>query len=64
MTSAVPTPIAVRGTQTIYASNPAGIYTGTDSALPGGFVYTPGSHYSWLTPNPYAVIAGHVLDFV
>lgn len=53
----VPAAIATNGTQTIYASNSAGIYTGSDSALPGrGFVFTPGSHYSWLTPNPYAVI--------
>src|SRR3989442_398809 len=52
----IPGPIAIKGTQTIYAAN-QGIYTGTDSALPGGgFVYTSGSHYSWLTPNPYAVI--------
>ena len=54
---AVPTPISVIGTRTTYASNGNGVYTGADSALPfGGFVYTPGSHYSWLTPNPYAVI--------
>ena len=47
-----PAPIAVYGTQTIYARNDLGIYTGTDSALPGGgFVYTLGPHYSWLTPN-------------
>ena len=53
----VPSPISVNGTQTIYASNQTGVYTGTDSALPfAGFVYTPGSHYSWLTPNPYAVL--------
>ena len=54
---AVPVPISVSGTQTVYASNATGVYTGADSSLPpGGFVYTPGSHYSWLTPNPYAVI--------
>jgi len=52
----IPAPIAIKGTQTIYAAN-QGIYTGTDSALPGGgFVYTSGSHYSWLTPNAYTVI--------
>jgi hypothetical protein len=54
---AVPAPIAVRGTQTIYASTASGVFTGTDSALPGGgFVFTPGSHYAWLTANPYTVI--------
>ena len=53
---AVPAPIAIKGTQTIYASS-QGVYTGTDSALPGGgFVYTSGSHSSWLTPSPYTVI--------
>jgi uncharacterized repeat protein (TIGR03803 family) len=56
---AAPAPIGTTGTQTIYASDPAsGIYTGVDSALPTrGFVFTPGSHYTWLTPSPYAVIA-------
>ena len=52
----IPPPLSVNGTQTIYASTDTGIYTGTDSALPGGFVYTPGSQYAWLTPNPYTVI--------
>lgn len=52
-----PPVLPVRGTQTIYASNQTGIYTGSDSALPQhGFVYTPGPHYTWLTPNPYTVI--------
>jgi uncharacterized repeat protein (TIGR03803 family) len=56
---AAPAPIGTNGTQTIYASDPAsGIYTGVDSALATrGFVFTPGSHYTWLTPSPYAVIA-------
>jgi uncharacterized repeat protein (TIGR03803 family) len=56
---AAPAPLGTNGTQTIYASNPAsGIYTGIDSALATrGFVFTPGSHYTWLTPSPYAVIA-------
>ncbi len=54
---AIPSPISVSGTQTIYASTATGIYTGTDSALPGiGFVYAPGPQYAWLTPNPYTVI--------
>jgi uncharacterized repeat protein (TIGR03803 family) len=54
-----PAPVGTNGTQTIYASDPAsGIYTGVDSALATrGFVFTPGSHYTWLTPSPYAVIA-------
>jgi uncharacterized repeat protein (TIGR03803 family) len=54
-----PTPVGTSGTQTIYARDPAsGIYTGTDSALATrGFVFTPGSHYTWVTPSPYAVIA-------
>jgi hypothetical protein len=53
-----PPPLAVNGTQTVYASDPAsGIYTRIDSALPNrGFVFTPGSHYTWLTSNSYAVI--------
>ena len=56
---AAPVPIGTNGTQTIYASDQASaIYTGVDSALAThGFVFTPGSHYTWLTPNPYAVIA-------
>jgi hypothetical protein len=58
------TPIAVNGTQTIYASTDAGMSTGTDSALPGGgFVFTPGAHYTWLTPAPYAVIQQGLLTF-
>ena len=54
-----PAPINTIGTQTIYASDAAsGIYTGVDSALATrGFVFSPGSHYTWLTPSPYAVIA-------
>jgi hypothetical protein len=52
-------PVGTNGTQTIEASDPvSGIYTGVDSALATrGFVFTPGSHYTWLTPSPYAVIA-------
>src|SRR6266403_295355 len=54
----VPTPLSVNGTQTIYAANAQGVFTGSDSALPfHGFVYTPGSHFSWLTPNPYTVLS-------
>ena len=53
----VPSPISVSGSQTIYAADDgAGVYTGTDAAVGGGFVYTPGAHYSWLTSNAYAVL--------
>jgi hypothetical protein len=54
---AVPTPLYTKGTKTVYAASANGGYTGTDSKIPGGgFVSTPGSHYSWLTPNAHAVI--------
>jgi hypothetical protein len=54
---AVPAPIATDGTQTIYAADAYGAFTGTDTALPTrGFVFTPGSHYTWLTSSAYAVI--------
>jgi len=54
----VPAPLSVNGTQTVYAANAQGVFTGSDSALPfHGFVYTPGSHFSWLTPNPYTVLS-------
>jgi uncharacterized repeat protein (TIGR03803 family) len=53
---AIPSPLSVSGTRTVYAAL-NGAYTGSDSALAGGgFVYSPGSHYSWLTPAPYAVL--------
>jgi uncharacterized repeat protein (TIGR03803 family) len=54
---AAPVPLSVSGTRTIYASNASGVYTGTDAALPlGGFVYTPGSHFAWLTSSAYMVL--------
>jgi hypothetical protein len=54
---AVPTPIATRGSQIIYDTNANGDYTGTDSKLPErGFVNSPGSHYTWLTPSNNAVL--------
>jgi acid phosphatase family membrane protein YuiD len=41
----------------VYAVNPSGDSTGTDTKLPNrGFVDTPGSHYSWLTSNAYMVL--------
>ena len=54
---AAPVPLRVNGTQTIYADNGNGEYTGIDTrAGYGGFVNTPGSHYSWATSNAYAVL--------
>jgi uncharacterized repeat protein (TIGR03803 family) len=54
---AAPTPIRTSGTQTVYAANATGAYTGSDTALANrGFVFTPGSHYTWLTSNAYTVI--------
>ena len=55
---AIPAPIGTSGTETIYAEQSSEVYTGSDSALPnGGFVFTFGSHYRWLTPNTYLVLA-------
>lgn len=52
-----PAPIYTSGTQTVYARNASGESTGTDTALPfGGFVNTPGSHYTWLTSNAYLAL--------
>jgi hypothetical protein len=55
----VPAPLSVNGTQTVYAANAQGVFTGSDSALSPfhGFVFTPGSHFTWLTPNPYTVLS-------
>jgi hypothetical protein len=54
---AVPKPIATKGSQIIYAIGANGEYTGTDTKLPErGFVASPGSHYTWLTPNQNAVL--------
>jgi len=53
---AVPQPIAVVGTETIYAMPSSQLYTGYDAALPGGFVYDFGSHYRWLSPNDHLVL--------
>jgi hypothetical protein len=53
----VPAPLYVNGTQTVYANNGNGEYTGSDTKPGyGGFVNTPGSHYSWVTSNAYAVL--------
>lgn len=55
---AVPAPLYVSGTQTVYAVDASGDYTGSDTALAPyqGFVNTLGSHYSWVTSNAYAVL--------
>ncbi len=60
---AVPAPIAYQGTETIYAATPDGSsFTGTDSKLPsGGFVDTPGPHYSWVAGHVFEVIGQGVL---
>src|ERR1700716_1509367 len=54
----VPAPLYVNGTQTVYAVDGNGGYTGRDIALRPyfGFVNTVGSHYSWVTSNAYAVL--------
>jgi hypothetical protein len=53
----IPNPLLTRGTQTIYARASAHLYTGSDSALPqGGFVFTFGSHFTWLTSNTSLVL--------
>jgi hypothetical protein len=52
-----PSPLRVNGTMTVYAANKNGGFTGRDTMIQGGgFVNTPGSHYSWLTPNANTVI--------
>jgi hypothetical protein len=54
---AVPAPLYVSGTQTVYAMDSNGDTTGTDTALASrGFVNTLGSHYTWLTSNAYLVL--------
>lgn len=53
----VPTPLYTSGTLTVYAEDGSGDYTGFDSTPGiGGFVNSPGPHYSWLTSNAYQVI--------
>jgi hypothetical protein len=61
----VPSPLYVKGTQTVYAANATGDFTGTDTK-PGysGFVNTPGSHYSWITSNTYAVLQQTPFTFI
>lgn len=53
----VPAPLAYQGTETIYATTLTGSSTGTDSKLPaGGFVDTPGPHYSWTGGRSFELI--------
>ena len=53
--------VPVNGGQTVYAANATGAFTGSDTALPNrGFVFTPGSHYTWLTSNAYTVLPQRV----
>jgi hypothetical protein len=53
---AAPAPVATKGSLIIYATD-NGDYTGTDSHLPErGFVNSPGSHYTWLTPSSNAAL--------
>lgn len=59
--SAVPAPLSAKGTRTVYAANANGGCTGSDSKLPGGgFVDTPGPHYSWLAANNGTVVQERV----
>jgi hypothetical protein len=52
----VPVPISIKGTETVYAVNANGGYTGIDTKLSArGFVSTPGPHYTWLIGNQNAV---------
>jgi hypothetical protein len=51
---AIPAPLYDNGSESVYAVTGNGEYTGTDTKLPfGGFVFTQGSHYTWLTSNAY-----------
>lgn len=55
---AVPaSPLYTQGSVAVYAVNANGDTTGSDAKLSGhGFVNTPGSHYTWLTPNNSGVV--------
>jgi hypothetical protein len=61
---AVPTPVSVAGTKTVYASNAAGGSTGSDTALGGGFVTTIGAHYSWATPETHTDLQDQKYFFI
>jgi hypothetical protein len=52
-----PAPLYTKGSQIVYALDANGNYAGTDSKLPErGFVNSPGSHYTCLTPSNAAVL--------
>jgi hypothetical protein len=54
---AVPPPLYTKGSLVVYDVDANGNYTGTDMHLPErGFVNSPGSHYTWLTPSNNAVL--------
>ena len=59
----VPPVLAVSGTKTIYARRSATDNTGADSAFHGGFVFTYGPHYKWLSSNGYLVLAQQPYTF-
>jgi hypothetical protein len=62
---AVPAPLYINGTQVVYAVDGNGDFTGTDTVRPDrGFVNTPGTHYTWLTPNQNAVAVQMVYTLV
>jgi hypothetical protein len=53
----VPAPLYTKGTLVVYALDANGNYTGTDLQLPErGFIFSAGSHYTWLTPSNTAVL--------
>ena len=61
----VPLPLYTTGTQTVFAVDTSGDVAGSDSALPEhGFVNSPGSHYTWLTPMSNAVLQQAVYSLV
>jgi len=53
----IPGPLYQAGTATVYAVDANGDTTGVDTRLQGhgGFVNTPGTHYTWLTAQSNAV---------
>jgi hypothetical protein len=52
-----PIPVSIQGAKVVFAINASGDSTGFDAALPGGgYVNTPGSHYTWLTPQNSGVV--------
>ncbi len=61
---AAPPPLYTKGSLTVYARNAKGDFTGIDAANEfGGFVNTPGAHYSWETANAYAVLRQQLYTF-